>query len=178
MKPSIACLLLTAVCFAVALNSSVLAQDAVPTYDQGTGDVFLDFTNANISLASVVTSQAILDPGMTDFSSALGAPITNTTTSIGWDSGGAGGLPVGVHDIGPILNPGLDLVFEDLGAAGSRSRVFDNGVDVGFLALTFEITGSGTTNFVAFNTIPAVPEPTTLGSIGLCGLGLLSRRRR
>lgn len=176
MSPKDLFLLFCAICLGCVLSSAAKAQDAEAFYNTFTGDVTLDFNNTDISLASVVTSQPILIPGNTDFGTALGAPTTNTTSDIGWDSGGAAGLPTGSHAVGPILNPGLDLVFENLGAAGSRSRVFDSmGTDLGFLALTYEISGSGTTNFVGFI---VVPEPGSVALFGLVSFAAALRRRR
>ena len=73
---------------------------------------------------------------------------------------------IGINGNGPFPDPGLNGSTDDF-------RIFTNALSAGQVS-ALDGLGAGTSN-AAINAV--VPEPTTLGLLGVAGLGLLRRRR-
>ena len=164
----------------VALASIVLAagpaRAAVDPGDPGDGV-------ADLLLDPAFGSLAIDPDGLTingyvirsDAGIFTGAPANNlgwftedTDTSI---SGNMGFELTGMHDLGDVIGPEWEII-DPVAAAGRSS----GGIPVNpYDDLTFTCTYAGQPGTYYGNLI-VVPEPVTLGLLGLGGLALLRRR--
>jgi hypothetical protein len=127
----------------------------------------LGFEDASGRYTSWVDNMSNPDDGTTNgdvekvtITFAIGG--TPTTVDLG-----ATGLTVHIRDGGMLIN-GTSYT--------NDASVLQNATNVS--SITFEANGGGGNNRGVLQTLEIVPEPATMGLLGLGGLGILIRRRR
>ena len=177
-------------------QTSFIRINEIPAADPGAHDSYYDIQTGDFLVAlgpglnlfgigfSGGNNAGAFDVSFVDQTTALGVPIQNDADAILWESVAPLGLPIGVYNLGPLLEAyplgpvpgGTELEFDAaaetlygsfspglvslVGTNGSDSPFFD---DVNIIRPTFSSV--------------AIPEPCSAILIPLAGAGLFLRRR-